>query len=230
MRLLILWAGIVAFALIGLFPPLLPARHPHNIDMARLLRDWIIVAVLTGGLLWSEPRLAPWLRANWRATVRVRGAVGTLLLCIGVYCGVLGISAIVVAVAGTVAPSTGQQGGVASPAGQSQIDFRPDTTLGTMGFVREGSTLDTAQNWATLRQINNFFAADNMRAYRDFYGWTTDPYENWTRLTPQQQANRTRICDCAQLILDKAATAGKQVSTEEALMQAHLEVAARGGK
>jgi hypothetical protein len=40
MRLLVLWAGIVAFVLIGLFPPIAGG----HIDMPRLLCDWAVVA------------------------------------------------------------------------------------------------------------------------------------------------------------------------------------------
>jgi len=78
---------------------------------------------------------------------------------------------------------------------------------------------------AIRQQVNNFFAADEMDAYGDFYGTTSQSGE-WGELDPGQRANRTEVCDRAQLILDGAALAGMQVSVVEALERAHLEVMA----
>jgi hypothetical protein len=87
-RLKILWIGIIIFVLMGLFPP----KESHtpagsyadgygfiftvdNIDFNRLFVQWAIVAVVTGGLIYSlkvDPelmlkircRLLSWLSDN----------------------------------------------------------------------------------------------------------------------------------------------------------------------
>jgi hypothetical protein len=85
MRILILWVGIAAFVLIGLFPPMARWDRRH-IDIIRLLCDWAVVAVLTGGVFWSETRvgsrLYPWLRARRRIVLGVNYVNVVLLLCL----------------------------------------------------------------------------------------------------------------------------------------------------
>jgi hypothetical protein len=75
---------------------------------------------------------------------------------------------------------------------------------------------------AIRQEINNFFGADEMGVYGDFYGKAGD----WQQLTPGQRANRIEVCNRAQAILDGAAFSGMQLNTAEALERAHLEVAA----
>ncbi|MBE3045982.1 hypothetical protein IMZ48_26275 [Candidatus Bathyarchaeota archaeon] len=75
---------------------------------------------------------------------------------------------------------------------------------------------------AIRQEINNFFGADEMNVYGDFYGKAGD----WQQLTPGQRANRIEVCNRAQAILDGAAFSGMQLNTAEALERAHLEVAA----
>lgn len=76
------------------------------------------------------------------------------------------------------------------------------------------------------QQINNFFGADEMEAYDDLYG-TTSQTGDWTEtLTPGQRANRRAVCDEAQLILIGAEASGMQMSIAEALERAHLRISA----
>ena len=85
MRLLILWAGIAAFVVITLFPPMTgqawrlgygPVRkspydtyqiltpQEYRVDTGCLLGHLAAVVALTGGLLWTEPQVRPWVRAK----------------------------------------------------------------------------------------------------------------------------------------------------------------------
>jgi hypothetical protein len=99
MRLVILWAGIAAFVLIGVFPPmagLWPGYHggpirgnitvysldiptEYHVDTGCLLGHLATVVALTGGLLWTEaqvrPRLYPWLRAKRQTLLRTALAI-----------------------------------------------------------------------------------------------------------------------------------------------------------
>jgi len=89
-QLLILWTGIAAFVLIGLFPPMTQWKWPYlyqghstaqdinipiesHVDLGCLMGRLAVVIGLTGGLLWSEaqvgPRFYPWLRAKVRRRI-----------------------------------------------------------------------------------------------------------------------------------------------------------------
>jgi len=236
MRLLILWAGIVAFVWIGLYPPMThwsrsgPPGRPWSheasnqltedrVDTGRLIGRLATVVALIGGLLYTEPRLTPWLRAHRRVVSRV--ALGVLLLCIAALYEVWAIQANSVGQDQSVSTTGHQENAV---HGDSFDRISPTVAVEAM-VVGMGST---ERNLAARRRINTFFATDGMRAYQDFYGKVPDPNGYWVDLTPKQKANRKKVCDHAQLILDGAALVGDQISTEEALMRAHLEVAARG--
>jgi hypothetical protein len=92
MRLAILWVGIAAFVWIGLHPPMAewssagcrwPAQAPpqwteHRVDTGCLLGRLAAVVALTGGLLWTEAQVGPWVWAKPRAVLSV-AAVGLLL-------------------------------------------------------------------------------------------------------------------------------------------------------
>jgi hypothetical protein len=78
---------------------------------------------------------------------------------------------------------------------------------------------------AVRQQINNFFSADEMGVYGEFYGKVPQT-GTWDALTPGQRANRKEVCDRAQLFLDGATLAGMQLNPADALERAHLEVTA----
>jgi hypothetical protein len=212
-----------------------------RVDTGRLIGRLATVVALIGGLLYTEPRLTPWLRAHRRVVSRV--ALGVLLLCIAALYEVWAIQA----------NSVGQDQSVSTTGHQAKWENAPivsgqDQSMSTTGHQENavhGDSFDrisptvaveamvvgmgsTERNLAARRRINTFFATDGMRAYQDFYGKVPDPNGYWVDLTPKQKANRKKVCDHAQLILDGAALVGDQISTEEALMRAHLEVAARG--
>jgi len=223
MRLFILWAGIAAFVWIGLFPPTI---WRHGIDPTRLLCDWAIIVVVTGGLLWSEPwlrtRLWPWVRAKRRAIVRVLTA-GVLLCLVAVLCYDASVrlqhteatqsnvlDEVFGASEGPIRLSDTPSDGTITPE-QARAELR-----------RREALRESQPDMATRQQINNFFSAADMAAYDDFYGKTTGQYEDWSHLTPGQKANRIEVCERAQLILDGGAVSGTEMSTAEALERAHL--------
>jgi hypothetical protein len=74
-------------------------------------------------------------------------------------------------------------------------------------YCLEGAALD----------INASFSAGEMQ---DLYGRG----EGWTQLTPDQRANREAVCKRASALLKEAVSTGGQMSTTEALKQAHLEL------
>lgn len=74
-----------------------------------------------------------------------------------------------------------------------------------------------------LMQVNQFFAADNMKPYADFYG-VINSNQNMNDITPRQRGNRLEVLQIAdQLIIGKASQ-GIEISTAEALESAHLVV------
>ena len=84
-QLKILWIGMVIFVLMGLFPPkeynTPEGSHADgygfiftvdNIDFSRLIVQWAIVAVVTGGLIYSikvDPELMPKIRSWFSGNV-----------------------------------------------------------------------------------------------------------------------------------------------------------------
>jgi hypothetical protein len=91
--------------------------------------------------------------------------------------------------------------------------------------VQSDPQVEIERQVAVRQQINTFFTADEMNAYDDFYGKTSQTGD-WQALTPGQRANRIEVCNRAQLVLDGAAMTGMQMSAAEAMERAHLEVAA----
>ena len=49
---IVLWIGIIIFVLMGIFPPRIVAVGAP-IDYEKLIIQWILVVVVTGGLLYS---------------------------------------------------------------------------------------------------------------------------------------------------------------------------------
>lgn len=67
-QLKVLWVGIGIFVLMGLFPPH-TGRFGEDIDVGALCVRWVILAVVTGGLIYSlkvEPELLQKVLKMWR--------------------------------------------------------------------------------------------------------------------------------------------------------------------
>ena len=96
MKILILWAGIAAFVLIGLFPPMTQWEWPYlyrghstahdinipvvaRVDSGRLAGRLAVVVAITGGLLWTEAQVRPWIEAGTRRRI-VFGVAAVVVL------------------------------------------------------------------------------------------------------------------------------------------------------
>jgi len=71
----------------------------------------------------------------------------------------------------------------------------------------------------------NFFRADSMNSYEDFYGKVSDGAENWDDvLTGKQLKNRVKTMTMADQIMAGARVQGKDMDVVRALESAHLLV------
>lgn len=78
---------------------------------------------------------------------------------------------------------------------------------------------------AILQQFHQFFTAEDMNAYKDFYGEATDGNMfDWSKLPPGQYANRQALSDLADQIIAGHELQGKQISVAEGLKLAHLAI------
>jgi len=81
---------------------------------------------------------------------------------------------------------------------------------------------------AVLQQLNQFFGAEDMGVYEEFYGSTKDADGNalydYKSLTPGQQANRQAVVSLADQIIAGAELQGTQMSVAQGLELAHLAV------
>lgn len=84
------------------------------------------------------------------------------------------------------------------------------------------------EDMAVLQQLNQFYGAEDMKAYESFYGAAKSadgvPLYDWRVLTPGQQANRQAVVDLADRILAGVELQGKQMSVAQGLELAHLSV------
>lgn len=69
-----------------------------------------------------------------------------------------------------------------------------------------------------LQEVNSFFASDELKVYRDFYG-TGDNYD---ALTPGEFANRYQVGQTAGTIIAGAELKGERMPVGEALQRAHM--------
>ena len=72
----------------------------------------------------------------------------------------------------------------------------------------------------TRKLIDNFFGADQMKLYDDFYGKGIDPM----KLTQEQLQRRRRVLQTADEIMVGAEALGRTIVEEEALEAAHLQI------
>lgn len=233
----VLWVGIAVFVLIGLFPPMTDWYQAGRrraadaqwvecrVDTGRLVGYLAAVTAVTGGFLWSEVQTRPWFRQ--RADKRKARADNPDRERVGESTPARRRSDVVVAMFCIVAVVIA---GLAALFAEPETGSVLDTVFEPVSAPTAELNTKKREEAIVLRQINDFFAAHDMRVYQDFYGKVPDPDGYWADLTPKQKANRIKVCEHAQQILDGAPLSGEQISTEEALMRAHLEVAARGGK
>lgn len=75
----------------------------------------------------------------------------------------------------------------------------------------------------TAAQVEQFFTADNMKSYKDFYG-TIGMGQIFQDLSPGQQNNRYAVLQIADQMVVGNAMQGVKLSDNEALLRAHLLV------
>lgn len=87
--------------------------------------------------------------------------------------------------------------------------------------ISETATAGQTKADATdAKVLEEFFVADTLKPYTDFYG----DKEDWDKLSPGQQANRWAVVNMADQILAGAETLGEELSITKALEMAHLNV------
>ena len=84
------------------------------------------------------------------------------------------------------------------------------------------------EDMAILQQLNQFFGAEDMESYGDFYGASKDASGNalydYGLLSPGQRANRQAVVNLADQIISGAELQGQQMSVAQGLELAHLAV------
>lgn len=76
---------------------------------------------------------------------------------------------------------------------------------------------------ATIKQVTDFFAAEDMKSYRDFYG-TIKMGQIFQDLSPGQQKNRYEVLQEADRMVAGSIGTGTELSDNDALLRAHLLV------
>ena len=79
----------------------------------------------------------------------------------------------------------------------------------------------TADN--TLMQVNQFFGGDDMKSYIDFYG-VIESNQDMNDITPRQRGHRIEVLQTADQLIVGKTSQGIQITTSEALGDAHLLV------
>jgi len=99
---------------------------------------------------------------------------------------------------------------------------------GDVQFAKSDQEAATARANATadanaLQAVNNFFSADDMKPYTDFYG-VVKSGQDWDDITPNQKAHRIAVLQEADCYKVGSASQGIEVSTAIAMEKAHLLV------
>lgn len=74
------------------------------------------------------------------------------------------------------------------------------------------------------REVAQYFKADDLKPYKDFYGAVPKGSKGWDGLTTEQQGNRWAVLELAEQILSGAEMQGRKMDVDEALGSAHLIV------
>ena len=107
---------------------------------------------------------------------------------------------------------------------------KPEPTPQATPTVQPATNQQTFdEDMAILQQLNQFFGAEDMQVYEDFYGSTKDEngmhlYDWRGILSPGQQANRQAIIDLADQIISGAELQGREMSVAQGLELAHLSL------
>jgi len=105
---------------------------------------------------------------------------------------------------------------------------QPGPSTIEMDFARSDQAAATARANATaddniLMQIDQFFGSDDMKSYVDFYG-VIKPGQDINDITPRQRNHRIEVLQTADQLAVGKASQNIQITTNEALNDAHLLV------
>lgn len=74
------------------------------------------------------------------------------------------------------------------------------------------------------QQVVQYFKADDLKPYKEFYGAVPKGSNGWDGLTTEQKGNRWAVLELAEQILTGAESQGRKMDVSEALGSAHLIV------
>jgi len=74
------------------------------------------------------------------------------------------------------------------------------------------------------QQVEQYFKADDLKSYSDFYGLIPKGSKGWDGLTTEQKTNRWAVLELAEQILTGAEMQGRKMDVDEAMESAHLIV------
>lgn len=105
---------------------------------------------------------------------------------------------------------------------------QPGPSANELDFARSDQVAATARANATadanaLMQIDQFFGADDMESYSEFYG-VIKPSQDMDDITPRQRGHRIEVLQIADQLVAGKASQGIQITANEALGDAHLLV------
>jgi len=104
----------------------------------------------------------------------------------------------------------------------SKLDKEPAKTEETPAISEQELRAKIQEEAAMEQQIEQFFNADDLKQYKEFYGDLPKNARNWDILSTQQKTNRWEVLQRADEILIGAEAQGREMGIDEALKLAHL--------
>lgn len=98
----------------------------------------------------------------------------------------------------------------------ASISSQPSSIDNSAAINREAAVVE--------QQIETFFANDDLKGYREFYGILPKNSTNWDSLTPGQKMNRWAVIEMMDQIKTGAVVTGVEMSIDNALRRAHLSI------
>lgn len=92
------------------------------------------------------------------------------------------------------------------------------------GLMPRESRVVTQEVAVIQQQIDNFFDADEVKLYKDFYGEVKKDAVDWSALSPGQKANRWAVVEMMDDLLTGAHINNRDMKIDEAMRLAHLNV------
>ncbi len=86
------------------------------------------------------------------------------------------------------------------------------------------SRLAAQETAAIQQQVRNFFAADDIKLYTDFYGTAPKDDVTWDTLSPGQKANRWAVIEMMDDLMTGARINNRDISIADAMQLAHINI------